>query len=751
MSEIQNLTDQVLRNKLKEIGVNCGPIGKLRKTYEKRLFKAVNGHEYGKPATTKTSSTPAKKSASPGRKQNISRATIETSDTEIVNLSKRKKSPARKVADPPKVTTPARQTTTLPEISRENFAVNLESLSNAEIRQSIQSLGGTCGPINTPVIRKVMIKKLQKLKSQPVQSVSEVSTYDEKNLITEASPAIFKRKSPRNLDKNLSAAQFSSEDDEPISEPQQKTKSPEIIQKLKEKISRTPKSKPETEKPVEIVDAPADFSATEDELELDEVDSRAAETPWGKELNSSMQLREEPRKSAKVSNYREKRRSYARLAAGMLDTSGLAKKETLLERNSPKTIIEKPSIFSKFVKYLPLLVISAIVITFVSIFIAAKVQTPVNTLAIPCNSDDPSLCNPENSKNVEKLLISVHSILENVAGLKQCGKTNQNPRMDLYDVVNSVGEYTQFEVQRVLSEFLRKQDYGVVMFTSNGEIIESQNHLGLVTHLEIVDPSEHPKCRWDNLAQKIVEATWNPKTKKYLTVILICLTTISFIKYKLTIKRARQKRVQGYIQDILDSAENKYRTSKAKYIAVNHLRDNLISLDYRNKFLADWNTAVESIRNSESRIQFNQKMINGEPCEVIEWVCDSGPIFSKMWHGNAINKQGARIEASPQKCTALKIREFYVRNEDVETEAKKENLLKELMGQANLTLDRVENPIFPIHCSFVEGCCYIRFGSENDAVDFYNAINAVWYDGRLLTPKFIMDNKYFLRFPDAKN
>ena len=113
--------------------------------------------------------------------------------------------------------------------------------------------------------------------------------------------------------------------------------------------------------------------------------------------------------------------------------------------------------------------------------------------------------------------------------------------------------------------------------------------------------------------------------------------------------------MQGFIQDILDSAENRYRTSNAKYIAVNHLRDNLISLNNRNKFLTDWNTAVESIRNSESRIQFNQKMINGEPCETIEWVCDSGPIFSKMWHGNAINKQGAKIEASPQHCTALKV------------------------------------------------------------------------------------------------
>ena len=113
--------------------------------------------------------------------------------------------------------------------------------------------------------------------------------------------------------------------------------------------------------------------------------------------------------------------------------------------------------------------------------------------------------------------------------------------------------------------------------------------------------------------------------------------------------------MQGFIQDILDSAENRYRTSNAKYIAVNHLRDNLISLNNRNKFLTDWNTAVESIRNSESRIQFNQKMINGEPCETIEWVCDSGPIFSKKWHGNAINKQVAKIEASPQNCTALKV------------------------------------------------------------------------------------------------
>merc|ERR1711988_1331587 len=97
MSEIQNLTDQVLRNKLKENGVNCGPIGKLRKTYEKRLFKAVNGHEYGKPATSKNTSTPAKKAASPSRKQSQNRSVNGSGDSEIHALSKpRKQSPARK-------------------------------------------------------------------------------------------------------------------------------------------------------------------------------------------------------------------------------------------------------------------------------------------------------------------------------------------------------------------------------------------------------------------------------------------------------------------------------------------------------------------------------------------------------------------------------------------------------------------------------------------------------------------------------
>ena len=85
------------------------------------------------------------------------------------------------------------------------------------------------------------------------------------------------------------------------------------------------------------------------------------------------------------------------------------------------------------------------------------------------------------------------------------------------------------------------------------------------------------------------------------------------------------------------------------------------------------------------------------------------------------------------------------------TEPGKEVLIQELMGQVNTMLKQTKKaPIEPIHYAFMFKCVYVRFGSEEDAVDFYNAANAQWFDNRLLTPKFIMDKKYFQRFPLAR-
>merc|ERR1711977_676680 len=97
------------------------------------------------------------------------------------------------------------------------------------------------------------------------------------------------------------------------------------------------------------------------------------------------------------------------------------------------------------------------------------------------------------------------------------------------------------------------------------------------------------------------------------------------------------------------------------------------------------------------------------------------------------------------------IRDFYSEEHEVSTLVKRESLLSELMGQVNTILShRARDPVDPVHYAFMERCVYVRFSGEQEAVDFYNAANAQWFDNKLLTPKFIKDEKYFQRFPTAR-
>merc|ERR1712157_308682 len=180
-----------------------------------------------------------------------------------------------------------------------------------------------------------------------------------------------------------------------------------------------------------------------------------------------------------------------------------------------------------------------------------------------------------------------------------------------------------------------------------------------------------------------------------------------------------------------------------------------------------WQEAVEYVRSNESRIKFStiEDPDSGDFIEYVSWIGKkTGPVsysYSKKWGGKA--KTTEKIPETPQKCRALKIRDLYLSAQEINTKSKQEQLLNEIMGQVNLILEKEnfednENldgttpstKIWPSHHGFEEKAGYFRFKSEKDALNFYNALNAEWFEGRLLTPKFVQDSKYFKRFPNAK-
>ena len=50
-----------------------------------------------------------------------------------------------------------------------------------------------------------------------------------------------------------------------------------------------------------------------------------------------------------------------------------------------------------------------------------------------------------------------------------------------------------------------------------------------------------------------------------------------------------------------------------------------------------------------------------------------------------------------------------------------------------------------------EGCVYIRARDTDEASKVFRTLHGQWYRGNLVTVKYLRDERYFERFPDAKH
>lgn len=214
ISEIKDLSDVQLRDKLKENGTKPGPIGKSRNLYEKKLFKLVNGYELGKKPESKSSI----KAMSPAR--SIPAKTIPAEKPILAKNTSRAKSPARTTrakspgrttgtpsTNVPAALTPASSTSRLltasnsttsnnftstpknipnkknasvpsylenhqkliknsPKSPLTTHSIDFEKLTNQEIRALLRRNGSNCGPIPNASIRKLMVNKLKRIESE---------------------------------------------------------------------------------------------------------------------------------------------------------------------------------------------------------------------------------------------------------------------------------------------------------------------------------------------------------------------------------------------------------------------------------------------------------------------------------------------------------------------------------------------------------------------------------------------------------
>jgi len=216
------------------------------------------------------------------------------------------------------------------------------------------------------------------------------------------------------------------------------------------------------------------------------------------------------------------------------------------------------------------------------------------------------------------------------------------------------------------------------------------------------------------------------------------------------------------------------------YLAINHIRDQLIPPQDRVGKAEVWAEVVEYIEKNESRVRQDVQKIFGEDFRVWQWLPEipwspgsspsspSGPSSPSPnshstptssnnpwphvpttqgvvgWQGCAfpLGKHVAAPLAPPTSC--LKVRHMF----DVLQQGPgwvtlvKEEILRRCAEAAILHI--------AVDTQSEEGTVYIKTAGMEDAGKVFRCLHGQWYRGQLVTAKYLRLERYHERFPDAK-
>ncbi|KAL4226857.1 meiotic attachment of telomere to nuclear envelope [Mactra antiquata] len=246
-----------------------------------------------------------------------------------------------------------------------------------------------------------------------------------------------------------------------------------------------------------------------------------------------------------------------------------------------------------------------------------------------------------------------------------------------------------------------------------------------------------------------------------LLLLLICIFIgvlgIFYLRWQNKKKEKMQQKVYELVEKIIETLKDNFEMSERKndhksyppYLAVSHIRDQLIPVAKRRQMQPLWDEAVKFIESTESRIRVETQIIQGEEFTVWRWL-QAIPNGHKMWQGQAFGEtsQGSvnSLPYGPTPC--LKVRNMFDANMEQSVDDWhldiEESILEKCQdnnGILHIFVDR----------SSREGCVYIKCSSCEKAYEAYQALHGWWFDGRLVTVKYLRLEHYHDRFPDSRN
>ncbi|XP_038060624.1 inner nuclear membrane protein Man1-like [Patiria miniata] len=397
---------------------------------------------------------------------------------------------------------------------------------------------------------------------------------------------------------------------------------------------------------------------------------------------------------------------------------------------------------------------------------------------------DTNLFPSEETRHVQAMRIvqSLYDKLSEVAGKYECGSQDVTSRnMSFAEVqaflkyefkedIDAKKDWLSYHLKNALQKIINNSHWGLRLYDESGKelhVADSADQVVDAVKLEkqtVWLESEHVNMSWLCRVQRSAVLVLF-RLFLFCIVVLCLLLLYKYIMYRIRREKEDKRQVHQLVDAITEMLASHHKAcskdkSLSPYLAIPHVRDTLIPLKHRKERQHLWERAVHFINTNESRVRVETQQVSGEEFPVWRWMLPSPVISSftpmtelelnpnrvKVWQGTAFDNLDTAIKVprfTPTPC--LKIRNMFdpTLESDGDWHVAIEDAILERCGDnggiVHVAVDRTSR----------EGCVYVKCATPESAGCAYRALQGSWFDGKLVTVKYLRLDRYHQRFPFA--
>ncbi|XP_072309458.1 inner nuclear membrane protein Man1 [Eucyclogobius newberryi] len=351
------------------------------------------------------------------------------------------------------------------------------------------------------------------------------------------------------------------------------------------------------------------------------------------------------------------------------------------------------------------------------------------------------------------LLLSLHNHLALVAGDFDCGNQNLSRSLSLEETTVYLQMHNEkFEGFFMVSlEWILKTAQDVGIRLTGAEAQEPLSDVSEVLRLESTHPRMPFSCRFRRAFFTVIF-----KVLLIAAVVGGAWGVVSYVKLRWRREEEETRRMYDMVERIIDVLRSHSEACQENqelqpYLPIPHVRDSLVQPQDRTMMKNVWDRAVKFLSSNESRIRTETQRMGGADFLVWRWIQPSlgdksSLASSKVWQGKAFPLD--RRNSPPNSLTpCLKIRNMFDPVMEVGENwdlAIHEAILEKCSdnnGIVHIAVDKNSR----------EGCVYVKCLSAEHSGKAFKALHGSWFDGKLVTVKYLRLDRYHQRFPQAQN